>query len=129
MPEEGLQRDHPGDQPEPDGHEGEQPAEAPAEQPAAEEPIETRGIGWVIVPALVLGALGAGIGMLHVANLRPAPGGERWTVGMGAAQGAIIGLIIGAVFGLIVWVMFPYKGRNPHAVPKEPEDGEEGGIV
>ncbi len=85
------------------------------------EPVEVRGLGWLIVPTLVAALLGAVIGMLHVANLRTFPrGGPQQTVAMGAVTGAIIGALAGGVFGLIVWVVFPYKNRNPHAVKQEP---------
>ena len=33
----------------------------------------------------------------------------------------MFGLIAGGVIGLLVWVVFPYKGRNPHAPQPEGE--------
>jgi hypothetical protein len=101
------------------------PEDVPAPEGAApDEPVETRGIRWIIVPALIAALLGAVIGMLHVANLRPVPRADpQPTVAVGAATGATIGAIAGGVFGLIVWVVFPYKNRNPHSAAPEP--GEE----
>ena len=102
-------------------HVPEEPVEdEPDLQPYTAEavPAETRGIAWVIVPALLGALLGAGIGMVQATALVPQ--------GMAALQGAIVGLLAGGVCGLLVWVVFPYKSHNPHAVPaEETKEGEE----
>ncbi|MCI0462982.1 MAG: hypothetical protein L0Z62_39045 [Gemmataceae bacterium] len=99
----------------------------PPEGAVPDEPVEARGIRWIIVPALVAALVGAVIGMLHVANLRAVAGAPpQPAVPIGAVTGAIVGTIVGGVFGLIVWVAFPYKNRNPHSAPREPGEEDRG---
>jgi hypothetical protein len=98
------------------------PEEPDQQVSAAEsEPVQTRGIGWIIVPALLGVLVGALIGLAQA--LGPAPKGvvadARTRLLEGGLGGAVIGLMIGGGFGLLVWVVFPYKGRNPHAPPPE----------
>ena len=115
------------------------PEEPDLQVSAAEsEPIETRGVGWIIVPALFGVLIGAVIGLVQA--MGPAPkgvvGDARERLLQGGFWGALIGLIFGGGFGLLVWVVFPYKGRNPHAPQPEekkeaegpPEGTEERGI-
>jgi hypothetical protein len=83
------------------------------------EPVETRGIGWLIVPTLLGGLVGAVIGLAQATV--PHAGQPRQPLWEEALGGAVIGLVAGGVFGLLVWVVFPYKGRNPHA-PPPPEE-------
>jgi hypothetical protein len=113
------------------------PGEPDLQVPAAEsEPVRTRGVGWIIMPALLGGLLGAMIGLAQASG--PAPKGVAAAAGerlvQGGVGGAVVGLIAGGAFGLLVWVVFPYKGRNPHApqpegeekATKEPEGAPEG---
>jgi hypothetical protein len=111
-------------------------AEEPDLHPTDAEPpaVETRGIRWLIVPALLGLVLGALIGLVQATG--PGPKGEtRELLLASAVQGAVVGLIAGGVFGLLVWVLFPYKGHNPHAPRTEegakntatPERAEERG--
>jgi hypothetical protein len=114
------------------------PEEPDLQVSAAEsEPVQTRGVGWIIVPALIGVLVGAVIGLAQA--LGPAPkgvvAGARERLLEGGLGGALIGLIAGGGFGLLVWVLFPYKGRNPHAPQPEgekaeraPEEMEEHGI-
>ncbi|MCC6418933.1 MAG: hypothetical protein IT429_11920 [Gemmataceae bacterium] len=45
----------------------------------------------------------------------------------GALEGAVVGAIAGGLLGLLIWIVFPYKGRNPHAVqPESTKPGEQG---
>ncbi len=92
------------------------------------EPVETIGIGWLIVPTVVCGLLGALTGWIRAFGPHPGHSAEqvRQLLWAGALQGAVVGLIAGGVFGLLVWVLFPYKGRNPHAPrPEEKTDQAE----
>jgi hypothetical protein len=102
------------------------PEEPDLQVSAAEsEPVETRGVGWIIVPALLGVLIGGLIGLAQA--LGPAPKGvvadARERLLAGGLGGALIGLILGGGFGLLVWVVFPYKGRNPHA--PQPEEKKE----
>jgi hypothetical protein len=104
------------------------PEEPDLQVSAAEsEPVQTRGIGWIIVPALLGVLVGALIGLAQA--LGPAPKGvvadARTRLLEGGLGGAVIGLMIGCGFGLLVWVVFPYKGRNPHAPQQQEEKKEE----
>jgi hypothetical protein len=96
--------------------------------PSEDEPVETRGFGWVIVPALLGTVLGALIGLVQATNPDPVQGKAVKVTGdlllAGALTWGTVGLIAGAVFGLFVWVIFPYKGRNPHAFDPEEEHRE-----
>jgi hypothetical protein len=83
------------------------------------EPVETRGLGWLIVPPLVGGLIGLLVGLAKGGGAKPEPGEvppQQFY--------PIVGLIAGGIFGLFVWVMFPYKGRNPHAPPPEEKPGD-----
>ena len=81
--------------------------------------VETRGARWLIVPAVLGVLLGAVIGLVQATRPAP-PGAAQELLLAGAVQGAVMGLIAGGVFGLLVWVLFPYKGGNPHA----PQEGK-----
>jgi hypothetical protein len=109
------------DDPFPEEHSLEEPDQN--ESAAESEPVETRGVGWIIVPAFIGAVIGALIGLVQATG--PAPKGEVAATSerllMGGWVGAAVGLIAGGVVGLLIWIAFPYKGRNPHAPQPEGE--------
>src|SRR5262245_35409118 len=117
------------DRPGPAPPAAEQTVEEPDLQPPPEdEPVETRGLGWVIVPVVLGTLLGALVGLVQATNPDPVQGKVANVTGelllAGAVTGGIIGLFAGAGLGLFIWVFFPYKGRNPHAFDPEEEHRE-----
>jgi hypothetical protein len=92
------------------------------------EPVETRGLGWLIMPTLLGGLLGGIIGLIGTTGPHPKLPAEvaRQLWWQGALGGVVIGLIAGGALGLLVWVVFPYKSRNPHAPRPEEKPGQAG---
>jgi hypothetical protein len=104
------------------------PGEPNPQPPVDEEPVETRGIGWIIVPALLGALVGAVIGLVQATSpgQAKAAGSARELLLSGVLEWGPVGLIAGGAYGLLVWVFFPYKGRNPHAPGPEEEHKEAG---
>jgi hypothetical protein len=103
--------------------ETEKPLE-PLRQPDP-EPAEPRGLGWVIVPALVAAVFGALIGAVMATR----PGPPRLSLLESAIQGGVVGAIAGGVLGLFIWVAFPYKNAPPPPPPDAGDEKDENGAV
>jgi hypothetical protein len=89
-------------------------APVPLEETAAEAVRETRGLGWIIMPALlglVLGALGDAVLLKH--SILPDLWGDERTMWAMLADGGSVGVIVGGIIGTLIWTFFPYKGSTP----------------
>src|ERR1700731_898344 len=96
--------------------EADDPQVPPPDETASEVPRETRGVLWIVVPALAGLVLGA---LFDVALLRqtviPALWGEERTTWAALADGGTVGVIVGGAIGTFIWVFLPYKrsGEKP----------------
>jgi hypothetical protein len=52
----------------------------------------------------------------------PAAGEAQRTLQEAANPRALVGAIAGGAIGVVIWVVFPYKNRNPHAPQEEPAE-------
>ncbi|HYT93156.1 MAG TPA: hypothetical protein VEL76_30845 [Gemmataceae bacterium] len=88
-------------------------------------PVEARGLGWVIVPALLGLVFGALIGLVMATNPRP----PRLGLLESAIQGGIVGAIAGTALGVFIWVAFPYKNAPPPPPSPEGEEQDSDGAI
>jgi hypothetical protein len=98
-------------------------ADAPPETPPQRP---TRGLWWVIVPALLGAAVGPLAGVLYAgaANVRAALPPDYPVESVYAQYGAMWGGGIGLALGALMWVCFPYKGAAPEPKPEAPPADE-----
>jgi hypothetical protein len=94
----------------------------PAEETTVETARETRGLRWIIGPALLGVVFGPLVEFVFVKHLLLPDwwGNERttWSV---LADGATVGLIGGVVIGALIWAFFPYQGTKRAAGTTELE--------
>jgi hypothetical protein len=90
---------------------GESPV--PAEE-TVEVARETRGIRWIIGPALLGMVTGALIDVVFLKHsMLPEWWGEERTAARVLADGGSVGLIVGGAIGTLIWAFFPYQRTKP----------------
>jgi hypothetical protein len=95
-------------------------APVPAEE-MTEIPRETRGLPWIVGPALLGVVVGALVDVIFFShNLLPNWWGEERTPAAALADGGSVGLIAGAIIGALIWAFFPYKRTKPLPQSTEP---------
>ena len=104
--------------------------EDPIEEPDAAEPVippdetgeatprETRGVLWIVLPALAGVVVGALVELLLLhQTVIPQLWGEEQTFWVAVADGGTVGFLAGGAVGTFVWAFLPYK-----RLPKDPPE-------
>src|SRR5262245_45107092 len=84
----------------------------PPDEVPAEVPRETRGVLWIVVPALAGLFLGGLVGIAWLQGAAPELLGLGQAVLGAMVYGGIVGLVVGAAAGTFIWVCFPYKSST-----------------